>query len=97
MSEGIEAVRPGGTHEHCLSELLQSHTAEKAKDEKSLYRRLLESAASYLKAAGIMIPYATLEVRDTEVVMHGAPNCGEVLVCAFEGQGVEGPGIQNYL
>ncbi len=58
-----------------------------------LPERLLSAANEILRKEGIRLPSATLEVtRNQEVVMHGVPNSGPILVCAQTEAG-----IKNYL
>ena len=98
MGNGIGAVTPGDMQdirgEYSLSSLLKTTITTGNTDETkmSTCKKLLRAAVNYLREAGIEIPYATLEVRGKEVVMHGVPHGGEILVCALEGSG-----IQNYL
>ncbi|MCK5283913.1 MAG: hypothetical protein KAK00_11035 [Nanoarchaeota archaeon] len=50
---------------------------------------LLKAAKLYLRSAGIEIPYAELEMRDDAVILHGAPNCDNILVCARGEKGIQ--------
>ena len=60
----------------------------KQERDATLHMRLLSGAQDIAKREGIMPSHATFEVRNLEVIMHGAAHIGDLVVCDWYDGGV---------